>query len=155
MAGSKKQENSRPKLVGVNHIALEVGDIEEALAFYGRLFEFELRGKSKTMAFIDLGDQFIALQKGRKQPPDDGRHFGLVVDDKEAARRALKAAGVKVLAGRFLDFLDPWGNRIEIVGYDNIQFTKAPNVLRGMGLTRLAKNASAKKELAAKGMAAE
>ena len=148
-------QSEKPRVVGFNHVALEVGDIEEALAFYGRLFEFELRGKSKTMAFIDLGDQFIALQKGRKQSPDDGRHFGLVVDDKEAARRALKAAGVKVLPGRFLDFRDPWGNRIEIVGYDNIQFTKAPNVLRGMGLTRLAKNASAKKELAAKGMAVE
>src|SRR5262244_1997824 len=148
-------EPVRPRAVGLNHIALEVGDIEEALAFYGRLFDFRLRSKSGSMAFIDLGDQFIALQKGRKQPPDDGRHFGLVVDDKEAARRALKAAGVKVLPGRFLDFLDPWGNRVEIVGYDNIQFTKAPNVLRGMGLTRLAKNASAKKELAEKGMAAE
>jgi len=148
-------EASKARVVGFNHVALEVGDIEEALAFYSRLFKFELRGKSKTMAFIDLGDQFIALQKGRKQPPDDGRHFGLVVDDKEAARRALKAAGVKMLPGRFLDFRDPWGNRIEIVGYDNIQFTKAPNVLRGMGLTRLAKNRNAKKELAAKGMAVE
>jgi lactoylglutathione lyase len=148
-------KSEKARVVGFNHVALEVGDIEEALAFYGQLFEFELRGKSKTMAFIDLGDQFIALQKGRKQAPDDGRHFGLVVDDKETARRALKAAGVKVLPGRFLDFRDPWGNRIEIVGYDNIQFTKAPNVLRGMGLTRLAKNASAKKELAAKGMAVE
>src|SRR5262249_12264271 len=137
----------QPRVVGFNHVALEVGDIEEALAFYGQLFAFELRGKSKTMAFIDLGDQFIALQKGRKQPPDDGRHFGLVVDDKEAARRALKAAGVKVLPGRFLDFRDPWGNRIEIVGYDNIQFTKAPNVLRGMGLAHLAKNENAQKEL--------
>jgi hypothetical protein len=105
------------------------------------------------MAFIDLGDQFIALQKGRKQPPDDGRHFGLVVDDKEAARRALEAAGVPVLNGPFLDFRDPWGNRVEIVGYDNIQFSKAPNVLRGMGLTRLVKNEKAKKELTDKGMA--
>jgi len=148
-------ESKRPRVVGFNHVALEVGDIEEALAFYGRLFEFELRGKSDTMAFIDLGDQFIALQKGRKQPPDDGRHFGLVVDDKEAARRALQAAGVATLDGPFLDFLDPWGNRVEIVGYDNIQFTKAPNVLRGMGLTRLAKNENAKKELAKKGMAVE
>jgi len=147
--------SSKPRVVGFNHVALEVGDIEEALAFYGRLFAFELRGKSDTMAFIDLGDQFIALQKGRTQAPDDGRHFGLVVDDKEAARRALEAAGVAILDGPFLDFRDPWGNRIEIVGYDNIQFTKAPNVLRGMGLTRLAKNENAKKELAKKGMAVD
>ena len=147
-------EAKRAHAIGVNHVALEVGDIEEALAFYGRLFEFTLRGKSKDSAFIDLGDQFLALQKGRKQPSDDGRHFGLVVDDKEAVRSALKAAGVEVLPGRFLDFLDPWGNRIEIVGYDNIQFTKAPNVLRGMGL-QLDKNANARKELADKGMAPE
>jgi len=146
-------QSDKPRVVGFNHVALEVGDIEEALAFYGRLFDFTLRGKSPTMAFIDLGDQFIALQKGRKQPADDGRHFGLVVDDKEASRRALKDAGVETLQGPFLDFRDPWGNRIEIVGYDNIQFTKAPNVLRGMGLTHLAKNESARKELAEKGMA--
>jgi predicted enzyme related to lactoylglutathione lyase len=148
-------EPAKPRLVGFNHIALEVGDIEEALAFYGRLFSFELRGKSDSMAFIDLGDQFIALQKGRRQPPDDGRHFGLVVEDKAAARRAIEAAGIPLLEGPFLDFRDPWGNRIEIVGYDNIQFTKAPNVLRGMGLTHLGKNENARKELAAKGMAAQ
>ena len=143
---------AKPRAIGVNHVALEVGDIEEALAFYGRIFEFQLRGKSKTMAFIDLGDQFIALQAGRKQPADDGRHVGLVVDDKEAARAALKAAGVKPIDGPFLDFRDPWGNRIEIVGYENIQFTKAPNVLRGMRLSHLSKNEKAKKELADKGM---
>jgi predicted enzyme related to lactoylglutathione lyase len=148
-------EFTRPRVVGFNHVALEVGDIDEALAFYGRLFRFELRGKSDTMAFIDLGDQFIALQKGRRQLADDGRHFGLVVDDKEAARKALEAAGVALLDGPFLDFRDPWGNRVEIVGYDNIQFTKAPNVLRGMRLTHLAKNEKAKKELAEKGMALE
>jgi lactoylglutathione lyase len=148
-------ESARPRAVGVNHIALEVGDIEEALAFYGRIFQFELRGKNDAMAFIDLGDQFIALQKGRKQSADAGRHFGLVVDNKEAARRALYAAGVSAMDGHFLDFRDPWGNRIEIVGYDNIQFTKAPNVLRGMGLTHLTKNESAKKELAKKGMPLE
>src|SRR5580704_11354614 len=143
----------KPRVVGFNHVALEVGDIDEALAFYGRLFKFELRGKSDSMAFIDLGDQFIALQKGRTQPADDGRHFGLVVDDKEAVRKALADAGVKVLPGPFLDFLDPWGNRIEIVGYANIQFTKAPNVLRGMGLSHLSKNQAAIKELTDKGMA--
>jgi predicted enzyme related to lactoylglutathione lyase len=148
-------EFTKPQVVGLNHIALEVGNIDEALAFYGRLFRFELRGKSDSMAFIDLGDQFIALQKGRRQTADEGRHFGLVVDDKEAARKALKAAGVAVLDGPFLDFRDPWGNRLEIVGYDNVQFTKAPNVLRGMGLTNLAKNDKAKKELAAKGMTLE
>jgi lactoylglutathione lyase len=146
-------EPARAHVVGFNHIALEVGDIDEALAFYGRLFTFQLRGKSASMAFIDLGDQFIALQKGRRQAADDGRHFGLVVDDKEAARKALKAAGVTLLDGPFLDFRDPWGNRVEIVGYDNIQFTKAPNVLRGMGLAHLTKNEKAKKELADKGMA--
>jgi lactoylglutathione lyase len=146
-------EVRKARAVGVNHIALEVGDIEEALSFYGRILEFELRGKSDAMAFIDLGDQFIALQRGRSQPSDDGRHFGLVVDDKDAVRRSLAEAGIEVIPGPFLDFRDPWGNRIEIVGYDNIQFSKAPNVLRGMRLTHLAKNARAEKELAGKGMA--
>jgi lactoylglutathione lyase len=112
-----------------------------------------LRGKSKDAAFIDLGDQFLALQKGRRQAADDGRHFGLVVDDKEAVRAALQEVGVTPLPGRFLDFLDPWGNRIEIVGYDNIQFIKAPNVLRGMGLAHLSKNEQAIRELRDKGMA--
>jgi len=146
-------EAKKARAVGLNHVALEVGDIEEALAFYGRLFEFELRGKSSTSAFIDLGDQFLALQKGRTQPADDGRHFGLVVDDKEAVRKAMAEAGIKPLPGPFLDFLDPWGNRIEIVSYENVQFTKAPNVLRGMGLTHLSKNEEAIKELTAKDMA--
>ena len=146
---------TKARALGVNHVVLEVGDLDQALEFYGKLFEFTLRGRSEHNAFIDLGDQFIALQKGRKQPADDGRHFGLVVDDKEAARNALQEAGVSLLDGPFLDFLDPWGNRVEIVGYDNIQFTKAPNVLRGMDLTHLAKNEKAKKELAEKGMASE
>ena len=146
-------EAKKARAIGFNHIALEVGDIEEALAFYGRLFDFELRSKNHTSAFIDLGDQFLALQKGRTQPADDGRHFGIVVDDKKAARKALADAGIEPLPGPFLDFLDPWGNRIEIVGYDNIQFTKAPNVLRGMGLAHLSKSRQAIKELADKGMA--
>ena len=143
----------KARAIGFNHVALEVGDIEEALAFYARIFEFQLRGKDEDMAFIDLGDQFLALQKGPKQPSDDGRHFGVVVDDKDAVRRALAGAGVETLPGPFLDFRDPWGNRIEIVGYDNVQFSKAPNVLRGMGLAHLSKNAMAIKELAEKGMA--
>jgi catechol 2,3-dioxygenase-like lactoylglutathione lyase family enzyme len=132
------------RAVGFNHVALEVGDIDEALAFYGRLFGFELRSKSDTAAFIDLGDQFLALQKGRRQPADE-----------EAVRQALIDNGVEVLPGRFLDFLDPWGNRIEIIGYDNIQFTKAPHVLRGMGLEHLTKTDGAIEELRAKGMAPE
>ena len=145
----------KARAIGFNHVALEVGDLDEALAFYGRIFEFELRGRDEDAVFIDLGDQFIALQKGRKQPADDGRHFGLVVDDKEAVRQALIAAGIEIVPGPFLDFLDPWGNRIEIVGYQNIQFTKAPNVLRGMGLSHLKKTPGAIKELAEKGMAPE
>jgi predicted enzyme related to lactoylglutathione lyase len=148
-------EVKKARMVGFNHVALEVGDIDAALAFYSRLFDFELRSKTASMAFIDLGDQFLALQKGRKQPTDDGRHFGLVVDDKEAVRAALVEAGVEIVPGPFLDFLDPWGNRIEIVGYDNVQFTKAANVLRGMGLAHLSKNDKARKELADKGMAPE
>ena len=122
--------DARARAIGINHVALEVGDIDQALEFYGRLFRFELRGRGKDSAFIDLGDQFLALQAGRRQPADDGRHFGLVVDDKEAVRAALQEAGIGPLPGPFLDFLDPWGNRIEIVGYENIQFTKAPDVLR-------------------------
>ena len=145
----------KARAVGFNHVALEVGDIDEALAFYGRLFEITLRDKSETSAFVDLGDQFIAFQKGRVQGPDDGRHFGLVVTDKEAVRAALAEAHIAPLPGPFLDFLDPWGNRIEIVEYQNVQFTKAPNVLRGMGLRNLSKNDSALKVLSAKGMGPE
>jgi lactoylglutathione lyase len=145
-------QSNKARALGFNHIALEVGDVDEALAFYARIVDFKLRGKSKDMAFIDLGDQFLALQKGQKQQPG-GRHFGLVVDDKEAVRRALDEAGVEILPGPFLDFYDPWGNRVEIVGYDGIQFSKAPNVLRGMGLAHLSKSANAIKELAEKGMA--
>lgn len=102
-------EAKKAYAMGVNHVALEVGDIEEALAFYGRLLDFKLWGKSKHAAFIDLGDQFLVLQKGRRRPADDGRHFGFVVDDKEAVRKALAAAGVNVLPSRFLDFFYPWG----------------------------------------------
>ena len=142
----------KARFLGVNHVAVEVGDIEEALKFYGSLFELELRGRGPGMAFIDAGDQFIALSEGRTQPPDDHRHLGLVVDDKEAVRRALKELDVEVLPGRGLDFRDPWGNRWQVVEYANVQFTKAPNVLRGMGLERLRKNERALRELDSKGM---
>lgn len=145
--------SAKPRLVGFNHVAIEVGDIDEALAFYQRLFAFELRSRDSDAAFVDLGDQFIALQKGRAQAPDDDRHFGLVVEDKEQARRALEEAGVEILPGPFLDFRDPWGNRIEIIGYSNIQFTKADHILRGMKLAHLKKNETALRELAEKGMA--
>jgi lactoylglutathione lyase len=146
-------QSKKARALGFNHIALEVADVEDALAFYARIIDFKLRSKSKDMVFIDLGDQFLALQKGQSQPPGSGRHFGLVVDDKQAVRSSLEAAGVEILPGPFLDFYDPWGNRVEIVGYEGVQFSKAPNVLRGMGLTHLSKSAKAMKELAEKGMA--
>jgi len=141
------------RLVGINHVALEVGDLDAALALYGRLFSFDLRGRVPGMAFLDMGDQFLAVSEGRRQARDDGRHFGLVVDDKEAVRAAVEAEGLEQVGiGHRLDFLDPWGNRIEIVGYENIQFTKAPHVLRGMGLAHLGKTEQAIKELVEKGM---
>jgi lactoylglutathione lyase len=142
----------RARLVGLNHIALEVGDVEEALEFYGRIFDFELRGRGGRMAFIDMGDQFIALAAGRTQPPDAHRHFGLVVDDKEAARRALQEAGVDVQPRGSVDFRDPWGNHVQLVEYGEIQFTKADHVLRGMGLEDLVKSEQALDELRAKGL---
>jgi lactoylglutathione lyase len=142
-----------PRLVGINHVALEVGDIDEALEFYGRIFELELRGRSSRMAFIDIGDQFIALADGRSQAADQHRHFGLVVDDKEATRKALLNAGVAVSRGPGLDFSDPWGNHIQVVDYREIQFTKAPEILRGMGLEALEKSEQAREELREKGLA--
>jgi predicted enzyme related to lactoylglutathione lyase len=144
---------SRPRLIGINHIALEVGSVEDALAFYGSIFELELRGRGARMAFIDMGDQFIALAEGRQQPPDAHRHFGLVVDDKEATRRALEAAGAEILPGRGLDFRDPWGNHVQVVDYSEIQFTKAAHVLRGMGADELQKSEQALTELREKGLA--
>ena len=130
-----------------------MGDVAEALEFYGRIFEFELRGRGNRMAFIDMGDQFIALAGGRTQPPDSQRHFGLVVDDKEVARRALQEAGVEVQPRRSVDFSDPWGNHIQVVEYGEIQFTKAEGVLRGMGLEGLRKSEKALEELRFKGLA--
>ena len=140
-------------MIGFNHVAVEVGDLDEALEFYGRLFEIELRGRSPGMAFVDAGDQFIALSEGRTQTPDEHRHIGMVVDDKRAVRRALKEMDAEILPGRGLDFLDPWGNRWQVVDYSEIQFTKAPHVLRGMGLGHLSKTESAMEELRRKGLA--
>ncbi len=141
------------KLVGINHLALEVGDLDEALAFWEAIFgELELRGRSGRMAFIDMGDQFIALSQGRTQEPDRARHFGLVVNDKEAVRAGLQELGVPVSSGRGLDFHDPWGNQIQVVDYRDIQFTKADEILHGMGLDGLEKSESALAELREKGL---
>jgi len=148
-------ERKKARAIGFNHIALEVDDIDAALEFYGSLFEISIRSRNDSIAFIDLGDQFINFSKGRRQGPDDARHVGLVVDDKPTVERRLAELGIAILPGRFLDFLDPWGNRIEIIDYRDIQFTKAPQVLRGMGLSGLTKTRKALDELAEKGMAAE
>jgi predicted enzyme related to lactoylglutathione lyase len=142
---------TRARLVGVNHVAVEVGDIDAALDFYGRVFDFTLRGRGRGMAFIDMGDQFIALAAGRTQEPDSHRHIGLVVDDLKAARRSLEEAGARILPGRGLDFLDPWGNHFQVVEYRRIQFTKTPAILRGMDL-ELDKSPEALAELRDKGL---
>jgi lactoylglutathione lyase len=144
--------SARPRIVGINHVALEVGDLEEALAFYGTLFDFELRGRVPGMAFLDMGDQFIAVAEGRRQEPDNDRHFGLVVDDLDSARAALGEAGVEVLPGRGVDFRDPWGNRFQLVDYREIQFTKAPGAARALGIEGLAKSERARAELRVKGL---
>jgi catechol-2,3-dioxygenase len=143
------------RLVGINHVALEVGDVGEALEFYGRFFDIELRGRAGSMAFIDMGDQFIALAQGREGGPDRARHFGLVVDGKERVRRALQEAGVPVQPAGGVDFRDPWGNNVQVVDYREIQFTKADHVLRGMGLDGLEKTDQALGELRRKGLAPE
>jgi lactoylglutathione lyase len=147
--------SDKARLMGMNHVALEVGNIDEALAFYGRLFEFSLRGRSARMAFIDMGDQFIALSQGRKQDPDASRHLGLVVDDKEKVRARLKKAGADIMPGSGVEFRDPWGNRIQMVEYTNIQFSKTSAVLEGMGCGDVRKSPAALRELARKGMAGD
>jgi lactoylglutathione lyase len=144
---------ARARLVGINHVALEVGDLDAALEFYGGWLDFELRGRVPGMAFLDAGDQFLALAEGRRQGPDDERHFGLVVDDRDAVRAALERAGIRPERGRGLLVRDPWGNVVEIVDYREIQFSKAPGVLAGMGLEGLEKTEAARRELAEKGLA--
>ena len=147
-------ESPKAKAVGINHVALEVGSIDEALEFYGALFDFEIESRSDTSAFIYFGDQFINFMTPRSQVPDSGRHFGIAVDDKEAVRQKLLELQVKLLdlESRFLDFLDPWGNRVEITTYQNIQFSKSENVLKGMGLGHIRKTENALKELREKGL---
>lgn len=151
MTDTTTAEVTKPNLVGINHVALEVGSIDEALAFYGSIFTFKLRGRGQGSAFIDMGDQFIALMETSTPAGDKERHFGLVVDDRSAVRQLAEAAGARVLPGRFLDFLDPWGNRVQVVEYSDVQFTKAPQVLSAMSLD-LQKSDRALKELADKGI---
>lgn len=146
-------ESVKARAIGINHVALEVGDIDAALEFYGNLFDFELRGRSEDMAFIDLGDQFLNFSKGRRQGKDDERHFGFVVDNRQLVLDKLAQIGIELLPGPFDDFLDPWGNRIELVDYNEIQFSKAGYVLEGMGLSSLKKTQEAIDELVDKGMA--
>jgi lactoylglutathione lyase len=141
------------RLVGINHVAIEVGDVGEAIGWYGRFFAFELRGRiGNSMAFIDMGDQFLALARNPSRPPDTERHFGLVVDDKDAVRAALTEAGVEITRAPNLSFRDPWGNHVQVVDYRDIQFTKTPEVLRGMGVDGLAKSEKALAELREKGL---
>ena len=152
MTEISQPDTTKPRLVGINHIALEVGDIEEALDFYGKIFDFRLRAKRPGNAFIELGDQFINLMETPTPHEDRRRHFGLVVDDRSSVRARVEAAGGRLLPGPFLDFLDPWGNRVEVVEYGDVQFTKAPLVLKAMGF-ELDKSEKALRELADKGMA--
>ncbi|HEX6391336.1 MAG TPA: VOC family protein [Solirubrobacteraceae bacterium] len=148
--------DARARLIGINHVALEVGDIDAALEFYGRLFGFELRGRSGSrMAFLDAGDQFVALSAPRRAEADRDRHVGFVVDSRAAFRAAADAAGVDLLPGRGTRFRDPWGNQIEVVQYDEVQFSKTAGVLRGMGLGELGKTPSAMEQLREKGLADE
>jgi catechol 2,3-dioxygenase-like lactoylglutathione lyase family enzyme len=140
------------RLIGINHVALEVGDLDAALDLYGRLFTFSLRGRAGRMAFIDMGDQFLAIAEGRRQGPDEGRHFGLVVDDKEAVRAAVEREGLEVVRGRGLDFLDPWGNRFEVVDYRDIQFERTDGVKRKLGVKGLEKRDAALDEIRTRGL---
>jgi len=147
-----EEQGKKARALGINHVVLEVDDLDKALEFYGGLFEFELRGRGDHNAFIDLGDQFIQLTLGRTQVADTKRHFGFVVDDREAVKRAMDRLGIRSINER-VNILDPWGNRIEIVPYDDVQFTKAENILKGMGVGVLAKTTSAIEELKKKNMA--
>jgi lactoylglutathione lyase len=145
----------KARLIGINHVALEVGDVEEALALYGRLFSFTLRGRARRMAFVDMGDQFIALAEPRSQPADDGRHFGLVVDDVPAAREAARREGLAIVAdtGQSFDVRDPWGNRLQVVGYGDVQFERTDGVKRKLAIEELEKTADARRQMSERGLA--
>jgi lactoylglutathione lyase len=147
--------DDKAQLIGINHVAVEVGDLDAALDLYGRLFSFGMRGRMRGMAFLDMGDQFLAVSEGRSQPPDADRHFGLVVDDVDAAREAVKREGLDVLGRRSqsFDFRDPWGNRFQVVGYRNIQFERAPGVRRALGIEALGKTDAARREIDERGLA--
>lgn len=150
--GDEQAERSR--LIGINHVALEVGDLDEALALYGRIFEFELRGVSRGMAFIDMGDQFLAIAEGRCQGPDDGRHFGLVCEDRDVVTRAAKREGLKLIkTHRGYDFIDPWGNRFQPLTYAEVQFERTAAVKHKLGIDGLEKTESALEELREAGLA--
>ncbi|MFP6740592.1 MAG: VOC family protein [Alphaproteobacteria bacterium] len=144
-------KSAKPRAIGINHVALEVGNIGEAIEFYGKLFDVNLRSQSETDAFIGLGDQFIALFKSDSMVRDTGRHFGLVVDDPAKGRAILEDMGVEFMSGPGVNFNDPWGNYVQLVTYEKIQFDKTPGVLRGMGLNDLEKTAAAKQEIADNG----
>ena len=144
--------SDRAKLIGMNHVALEVGDLDEALDLYGRLFEFELRGRSPRMAFLDMGDQFLALAEHAEREPDASRHFGLVVDDIDVARAAVEREGLEIVGSRGLTFLDPWGNQVQVVDYRQIQFERTDGVRRKLGIEGLEKGDDARAEIAERGL---
>ena len=139
-----------PRLVGINHLAVQVGDIDEAIAFFERIFdEVQLRGRGGNMAFVDMGDQFVGLES--VEDPVSAGHIGLVVDDQAETLRRAREAGAEMIGSH--DFRDPWGTRWQVVGYRDVQFTKTPRVLEGMGIAGLGKSERALAELRAKGLA--
>jgi lactoylglutathione lyase len=148
----------RARLVGINHVAIEVGDLDAALALYARLFDYDLRGRIRGMAFIDIGDQFLAVSEGRTQAPDDARHFGLVVDDVDAFERALQAEGIAYTRSArtgSIDFRDPWGTLFQVVAYRDVQFERTEGVRRKLGIAGIEKSEAARREIAERGLGDE
>jgi catechol 2,3-dioxygenase-like lactoylglutathione lyase family enzyme len=138
------------RLVGINHVAVQVGDLDAMIEFLGRIVDgLELRGRSGAMAFVDMGDQFLALERAAE--PVTAGHYGLVVDDQADVVRRARDAGARMIGDH--DFLDPWGNHWQVVDYRAVQFTKSQRVLEGMGLEELEKSEKAIAELRAKGLA--